>query len=58
MKEVVKIMGEILAGIGLQVVIFTTLWFLTRMDILSILFLMALTHIIVFLPMLIKMEEK
>lgn len=58
MKEVVKIMGEILAGIGLQVVIFTTLWFLTRMDILSILFLMALTHIIVFLPVLIKMEEK
>lgn len=51
-------MGEILAGIGLQVVIFTTLWFLTRMDILSILFLMALTHIIVFLPVLIKMEEK
>lgn len=58
MKEVVKITGEILAGIGLQVVIFTALWFLTTMDILSILFLMALTHIIVFLPMLIKMEEK
>lgn len=58
MKEVVKIMGEILAGIGLQVVLFTTLWFLTTMDILSILFLMALIHIIVFLPVLIKMEEK
>ena len=58
MKEVVKITEEILAGIGLQVVVFTTLWFLTTMDILSILFLMALTHIIVFLPMLIKMEEK
>ena len=58
MKEVVKIMGEILAGIGLQVVIFTTLWFLTRTDILSILFLMSLIHITVFLPMLIKMEEK
>lgn len=58
MKEVVKIMGEILAGIGLQVVIFTTLWFLTRMDILSILFLMSLIHITVFLPVLIKMEEK
>ena len=58
MKEVVKIMGEILAGIGLQVVLFTTLWFLTTMDILSILFLMALIHIIVFLPVLIKMGEK
>ena len=47
MKKVVRTMGEILSGIGLQVVIFTALWFLT-----------ALTHIIVFLPMLIKMEEK
>lgn len=58
MKEVVKIMGEILAGIGLQVVLFTTLWFLTTMDILNILFLMSLIHITVFLPMLVKMEEK
>ena len=58
MKEVVKTIGEVLAGIGLQVVIFAALWFLTRMDILSILFLMALIHITVFLPILIKMEEK
>lgn len=58
MKKVVKTMGEILSGIGLQVVIFTALWFLTTMDILNILFLMSLIHITVFLPMLIKMEEK
>ena len=58
MKEVVKITGEILSGIGLQVVIFTALWFLTTMDILSILFLMSIIHITVFLPILIKMEEK
>ena len=58
MKEVVKITEEILAGIGLQVVVFTTLWFLTTRDILNILFLMSLIHITVFLPMLIKMEEK
>ena len=58
MKEVVKITEEILAGIGLQVVVFTTLWFLTTMDLLNILFLMSLIHITVFLPMLIKMEEK
>lgn len=50
--------GEVLAGIGLQVVIFVALWFLTTMDILNILFLMSLIHITVFLPMLIKMEEK
>lgn len=58
MKEVVKTIEEVLSGIGLQVVIFTTLWFLTRMDILSILFLTVLIHITVFLPILIKMEEK
>lgn len=58
MKEVVKTIGEVLAGIGLQVVIFAALWFLTTMDFLSILFLMALIHITVFLPILIKMEEK
>ena len=51
-------MGEILSGIGLQVVIFTALWFLTTMDFLSILFLMSIIHITVFLPILIKMEEK
>lgn len=58
MKEVVKTIGEIFVGIGMFTVIFSITWILTSLDVIGVFFVSTVLFSMVFLPMLIRMEEK
>lgn len=58
MKEVVKTIGEIFVGIGMFTVIFSITWMFTSFDAIGVFFVSTVLFSTVFLPMLIKMEEK
>lgn len=58
MKEVVKTIGEIFVGIWMYTVIFSVAWILTSFDIIGVFFVSVVLFSIVFLPILIRMEEK
>lgn len=58
MKEVVKAIEEIFVGIGLFAVMFFIIWIATSMDVIGVFFVATVLFVIVFLPILIGMEEK
>jgi hypothetical protein len=58
MKEVVKTIGEIFVGIGMFTVIFPITWILTSLDVIGVFFVSTVLFSMVFLPILIRMEEK
>lgn len=57
MKEVVKTMEEMLVGIGLFAIIFLLILAATPADIVGVFFVATVLFTIVFLPILIEMEE-
>ena len=57
MKEVIRTIGEIFAGIGLFAVIFLVIWAVTSADIIGVFFVATVLFTTVFLPILIEMEE-
>lgn len=58
MKEVVKTIGEIFVGIWMFTVIFSITWMLTSFDVIGVFFVSAVLFSIVFLPIILGMEEK
>lgn len=58
MKEVVKTIGEIIVGIGMFTVIFSITWMLTSFDVIGVLFISTVLFSMVFLPIILGMEEK
>ena len=56
MKEVVKTIGEIL--IGMFAVIFFITWMLTSLDVIGVFFVSTVLFLMVFLPIILEMEEK
>lgn len=58
MKEVVKTIGEIFVGIGMFAVIFSITWILTSFDIIGVFFISTVLFSMVFLPIILEMEEK
>ena len=58
MKEVVKTIGEIFVGIGMFAVIFSITWILTSFDIIGAYFVSTVLFSMVFLPIILEMEEK
>lgn len=58
MKEVVKTIGEIFVGIGMFAVIFFITWILTSFDIIGVFFVSTVLFSMVFLPIILEMEEK
>ena len=58
MKEVVKTIEEVLAGIGLFAVMYSVIWMVTSIDIIGVFFISTVLFVTVFLPMLIEMEER
>lgn len=58
MKEVVKTIGEIIVGIGMFTVIFSITWMLTSFDVIGVLFISTVLFSMVFLPIILEMEEK
>ena len=58
MKEVVKTIGEIFVGIGIFAVIFSITWILTSFDIIGVFFVSTVLFSMVFLPIILEMEEK
>ena len=58
MKEVVKTIGEIFVGIGMFAVIFSITWILTSFDIIGVYFVSIVLFSMVFLPIILEMEEK
>ena len=58
MKEVVKTIGEIFVGIWMFTVIFSITWMLTSFDVIGVFFVSAVLFSIVFLPIILEMEEK
>lgn len=58
MKEVVKTIGEIFVGIGMFAVIFSITWILTSFDIIGVYFVSTVLFSMVFLPIILEMEEK
>ena len=57
MKEVVKTIGEIFVGIGFTV-IFSITWMLTSFDVIGVFFVSTVLFSMVFLPIILEMEEK
>lgn len=58
MKEVVKTVGEIFVGIGVFAVIFSVTWMLTSFDVIGVFFVSTVLFSMVFLPIILEMEEK
>ena len=58
MKEVVKTVGEIVVGIGVFAVIFSVTWMLTSFDVIGVFFVSTVLFSMVFLPIILEMEEK
>ena len=58
MKEVVKTIGEIFVGIGMFTVIFSITWMFTSFDVIGVLFVSTALFSMVFLPIILEMEEK
>ena len=58
MKEVVKTIGEIFVGIGMFTVIFSIAWMLTSFDVIGVFFVSTVVFSMVFLPIILEMEEK
>lgn len=58
MKEVVKTMEEMLVGIGLFAIIFLLILAATTADIVGVFFVATVLFTIVFLPILMEMEEE
>ena len=58
MKEVVKTIGEIFVGIGMFAVIFSITRILTSFDIIGVFFVSTVLFSMVFLPIILEMEEK
>lgn len=58
MKEVVKTIEEIFVGIGRFAVIFSVTWMLTSFDVIGVFFVSTVLFSMVFLPIILEMEEK
>lgn len=58
MKEVVKTIEEIFVGIGMFAVIFSVTWMLTSFDVIGGFFVSTVLFSMVFLPIILGMEEK
>ena len=58
MKEVVKTIGEIFVGIGMFTVIFSITWMFTSFDAIWVFFVSTVLFSMVFLPIILEMEEK
>lgn len=58
MKEVVKTIEEIFVGIGMFAVIFSVTWMLTSFDVIGVFFVSTVLFSMVFLPIILEMEEK
>ena len=58
MKEVVKTIGEIFVGIGMFTVIFSIIWTFTSFDVIGVFFVSTVLFSMVFLPIILEMEEK
>lgn len=58
MKEVVKTIEEIFVGIGMFTVIFSITWMLTSFDVIGVFFVSTVLFSMVFLPIVLEMEEK
>ena len=58
MKEVVKTIEEIFVGIGMFAVIFFITWMLTSLDVIGVFFVSTVLFLMVFLPIILEMEEK
>ncbi len=58
MKEVVKTIGEIFVGIVMFTVIFSITWMLTSFDVIGVFFVSTVLFSMVFLPIVLEMEEK
>jgi hypothetical protein len=58
MKEVVKTIEEIFVGIGMFTVIFSITWMLTSFDVIGVFFVSTVLFSIMFLPIILEMEEK
>lgn len=58
MKEAVKTIGEIFVGIGILTVIFSITWMLTSFDVIGVFFISTVLFSIVFLPIILGVEEK
>lgn len=58
MKEVVKTVGEIFVGIGVFAVIFSVTWMFTSFDAIGVFFVSTVLFSMVFLPIILEMEEK
>jgi hypothetical protein len=58
MKEVVKTIEEIFVGIGMFTVIFSITWMFTSFDAIGVFFISTVLFSMVFLPIILEMEEK
>lgn len=58
MKEVVNTIGEIFVGIGMFTVIFSITWIFTSFDAIGVFFVSTVLFLMVFLPIILEMEEK
>lgn len=58
MKEVVKTIGEIFVGIVMFTVIFSITWMFTSFDVIGAFFVSTVLFSMVFLPIILEMEEK
>ena len=58
MKEVVNAIGEIFIGIGMFAVIFSITWMFTSFDAIGVFFVSTVLFSMVFLPIILEMEEK
>ena len=58
MKEVVKTIEEIFVGIGMFTVIFSITWMFTSFDAIGVFFVSTVLFSMVFLPIVLEMEEK
>lgn len=58
MKEVVKTMEEMLVGIGMFAIIFLLILAATPADIVGVFFVATVLFTVVFLPILMEMEEE
>lgn len=58
MKEVVKTMEEMLIGIGMFAIIFLLILATTSADIVGVFFVATVLFTVVFLPILMEMEEE
>ena len=53
-----KTIGEIFVGIGVFTVIFSITWMFTSFDAIGVFFVSTVLFLMVFLPIILEMEEK